>query len=624
MIDVNKITSTLAKLPDAQLQQYAQMHKNDPYIMALAMSESNRRKELRDAAPAQQGMQEQPKVVDQMVAEMAPQQMPEEMGIGRLPAGDMNFANGGIIAFASGGDVERYNGETGSLTGGSLTGIPYADAPAGLAAVGIPAAVYQRASVLAGRLGTSVPAILKQMGYDVAKAGANVGKLAATGPGSVILAGGVPATQFATDIMANNPKLREAYSDNPMMGAMDPNGALAAAILDQANPKQKQKAQETLSGASVNSSQAAPTENNAAMGAKASASPFVLPSPKSAEEAALLSRYPTSAPSKAAPRVDNGRKGPAAGPLTAATQPVDAGPQGIDALLANYQRQTDLNIGQARNATAQYAKSLEDEGAAFVEAEKKRIAEKVDPYKGREERLNKREGELEGMGSKYAGLALLQAGAAMMSTPGGIGMALGKGVQVGSERYAAGIEKINAAKEKFAEARERLDDLRINRADMDARDIRDAEKEARLLKRQGKELFYSGAKDELNMKDKQITAMMGVAASALNTDKQIAAERENTMLRERGAYARAAMPSGQERIASLLGGGDLAKGLAKLTEIQAGKFNPMTAYTDYVSKRKEGDTVLTPQEFVTQIRAVQALMAGAPGVTNKPTGKVFD
>lgn len=105
MIDVNKITSTLAKLPDAQLQQYAQMHKADPYIMALAMSESNRRKEMRSAGQGAQGMQEQPKVVDQAVAEMAPQQLPEEMGIGQLPAGDMNFAEGGIVAFAGGGEA---------------------------------------------------------------------------------------------------------------------------------------------------------------------------------------------------------------------------------------------------------------------------------------------------------------------------------------------------------------------------------------------------------------------------------------------------------------------------------------------------------------------------------------
>ena len=112
MINVNNITSTLAKLPDQALQQYAMMHKNDPYIMSLTMSESTRRKELRAAQGAQGAAQEQPKVVDQAIAGMAPQPqqmpqqmgqpMPEDSGIGQLPAGDMEFAEGGILAFAEG------------------------------------------------------------------------------------------------------------------------------------------------------------------------------------------------------------------------------------------------------------------------------------------------------------------------------------------------------------------------------------------------------------------------------------------------------------------------------------------------------------------------------------------
>lgn len=102
MLNVDQITSRLAKMPDQALQQYAAMHKNDPYVMALAMSESNRRKQIRQAAQGQQGG-EQPKVVDQALAEMAPQQLPEDSGIARLPAGDMNFADGGIVAFAGGG-----------------------------------------------------------------------------------------------------------------------------------------------------------------------------------------------------------------------------------------------------------------------------------------------------------------------------------------------------------------------------------------------------------------------------------------------------------------------------------------------------------------------------------------
>jgi hypothetical protein len=221
-------------------------------------------------------------------------------------------------------------------------------------------------------------------------------------------------------------------------------------------------------------------------------------------------------------------------------------------------------------------------------------------------------------------LALLQAGAAMMSTPGGLGVAIGRGVQVGSDRYLSGIEKINQAKEKFDEARDRMEDLRINRDDMNAREIRQAKSAITASEVKGKELLNAGARDKLNMKSKQIDAVFGAAANALNTDKEIAARKDISRMEISARERIAQIPQGNERIAMLLGGGDLAKGLSKFTEIQAGKFNPTTAYTDYLSKRKEGDTVLTPQEFVTQIRSIQALMAGTPGVSNKPTGKAFD
>lgn len=113
MLNVNQITSQLAKMPDQALQQYAAMHKNDPYILALAVSESNRRKEIRGAAQQPQG--EQPKVVDQELAQMS-QPMPEEVGIGALPAQNMQgMAGGGIIAFEEGGEVPRFNGQYGSV-----------------------------------------------------------------------------------------------------------------------------------------------------------------------------------------------------------------------------------------------------------------------------------------------------------------------------------------------------------------------------------------------------------------------------------------------------------------------------------------------------------------------------
>ena len=127
MFNVNQITSQLAKMPDQALQQYAAMHKNDPYTVSLALAESNRRKDMRAGATPQPG--QMPKVVDQDIAQMvapppqqmmppqarpqmppqqtAQQQLPEQSGIGQLPAQNMQgMADGGIVGYADTGLVE--------------------------------------------------------------------------------------------------------------------------------------------------------------------------------------------------------------------------------------------------------------------------------------------------------------------------------------------------------------------------------------------------------------------------------------------------------------------------------------------------------------------------------------
>ena len=102
--NINVITERLAGMPDNALAQYAQMNQEDPYIMALAVSEKNRRGAMRQAATAQQaqGQSDMPTVAEQEVMEMAPAQS----GISTLPAPTMDnigMAGGGIIAFAAGG-----------------------------------------------------------------------------------------------------------------------------------------------------------------------------------------------------------------------------------------------------------------------------------------------------------------------------------------------------------------------------------------------------------------------------------------------------------------------------------------------------------------------------------------
>jgi hypothetical protein len=137
-------------MSDPQLQKYAAMHKNDPYIFPMAFAESNMRKEARAAQQAQAMGQQQPKVVDQDLMEMgqppmppqdmppqgmppqgmppqgmppqgmppqgmppqggpqmAQQQLPENQGIGALPAPNMQrMADGGIAGYGDDDDNE--------------------------------------------------------------------------------------------------------------------------------------------------------------------------------------------------------------------------------------------------------------------------------------------------------------------------------------------------------------------------------------------------------------------------------------------------------------------------------------------------------------------------------------
>jgi len=115
MFDVNQITTTLRGMPDRLLQQYAMMNKGNPYILSLAVSESNQRKQLRTAAQAR-NIAPQPKVADAAIASMgespavdamgnvtgmASGGLPEDQGIARIPTPNIQrMADGGIAGYA--------------------------------------------------------------------------------------------------------------------------------------------------------------------------------------------------------------------------------------------------------------------------------------------------------------------------------------------------------------------------------------------------------------------------------------------------------------------------------------------------------------------------------------------
>jgi len=119
--ELSNISDNLAMMPDPALQQFAQMHKTDPYMVSLALSESNRRKKLRTAAQGQAGAMPQPKVVDAAIQGMTPApapapmvaqtQLPENQGIAQIPTPNMRtLADGGIAGYE--------DDEEGMATGG--------------------------------------------------------------------------------------------------------------------------------------------------------------------------------------------------------------------------------------------------------------------------------------------------------------------------------------------------------------------------------------------------------------------------------------------------------------------------------------------------------------------------
>ena len=89
--NIDSMSSMLARMTPQQRQQYAMMHHNDPFVVSLAKFVNDIEQQKAQALQSQrlQAMPPMPPVVDQEIAAMAPQPMPEETGIGALPERSM-------------------------------------------------------------------------------------------------------------------------------------------------------------------------------------------------------------------------------------------------------------------------------------------------------------------------------------------------------------------------------------------------------------------------------------------------------------------------------------------------------------------------------------------------------
>jgi hypothetical protein len=170
-----------------------------------------------------------------------------------------------------------------------------------------------------------------------------------------------------------------------------------------------------------------------------------------------------------------------------------------------------------RAALTAKEKAGEEEGLAKLKADQE--SEMKTMFKGREERIGKREAELGKFKDTNTGMALLEAGLAMMQSrgPGLAGIAQGAGV--GLKQYQSGIKDIKAAQEKLDDARDRIEELRQNQSSMNKREVRDAEKGIRAIVNQGNRDLFKGLETATGKKEADVRAAVTSAMAVSQADK---------------------------------------------------------------------------------------------------------
>lgn len=426
--NINQITSTLRMMGDSALQQYATMHKNDPYILPMAIAESNARKQMRSQAQAKMAMQPQPKVAEKEIAEMsAPTQLPEQQGIAQLPAPNIQtMAGGGIVAFADGGYAE-------------------------------------------GGMGASEPVIRMSGGGHIPRY-QGVPK-ALGGDGSLVNSlnplYNVPGM---SNITPRASFLQEGAPENQTVWEQ-----IQSSLQKEGVQRQLQIIEDRITRGIASADEKAYYEQ---LKAKAAGTPQ-LAAPKDTvnpDEALLASEKA----GKAKPPVDKTPATKDAAYAASRTQGAPGGNSGqsIQSMYDLFagdknKRDTELNsiqerIRQQGEAETSAAQRQLNQLKADQEAQGPYGKDREAKLKAKEERIGKEEGQA-------GGLALLEAGLAMMSGTSANAFAnIGQGALAGTAAYRKSLDKIADAKDKLDDAYGRLEDVRFNQTSMNKSELRKA------------------------------------------------------------------------------------------------------------------------------------------------------
>jgi hypothetical protein len=540
-------------LPAGSLQQFAQLHKGDPYVMALVMSESNRRKALQQAGQQPQG--EQPKVVDQIISGLA---LPEDQGIAQIPTPNMaNMADGGIAGYSD--DEEGY--AAGGVPGYGTGGVP------------------EGALIIGNSYQDPETGIMKPLPEAESLPFGNV-QQRPKGPG--------PRSLWDMYTEAFMSKERITERDKKRLREMD---------------KKYQNSPEAVATPQTQQG-TMPTDSTRRT------------DPRFSTEGKPLT--PVSAPlgerqAAAGPRIPGGT---GAGITALETDPAKLAAQQA----ALQKAPTNPFAGQIEDLEAAKRTAIEKQKTEF-EAD---VAKAGPAFADREARLKTKEGRLEKQGADLGGMSLLEAGLAIMGGTSQNALAnIGAGAQVGLKSYKAGLDKLEDSRDKLDEAYGRIEEFRRNEDSMNNKERRAMSREIQNTYVEAKQLGLAALQEDGKMNRQDANKAFEVLSN--NRAKMYEQEQETarTLMREKGANARASMLSGDARVASIIGAGGpqavaLKKGIEELAAIQSGKFNVPTEYAKYLQEWVKSGGVAGPKMSMAEYAQQFGRVVTQPGAGSRP------
>jgi hypothetical protein len=260
---------------------------------------------------------------------------------------------------------------------------------------------------------------------------------------------------------------------------------------------------------------------------------------------------------------------------------------------------------------AEYAASQTQAAEGRRAALEKDIAERGKYGEAKETRLAAREAGLGKEKDQMSGLALIEAGLGIMSTPGTLAMAIGKGAKEGLKSYGEGLAKLKAAQERIDDARDQMDEFRRTESNMTAKERREATNDISRTQMDIKKQAMDAAEKMYGYKQDETKSVFNAGTQQKITGQEIAGRRDVANIQS--AATRAAAGAGQreqqafmERLGASPEGSNLRKGF-EMTKQESSIPRMYTAYTTAISDPMKGEA------FQAKYPTFETFMAGMGG-----------